>query len=357
MKIPLSQPSITQLEIDSVTLAITEKWISGTGPDVREFEQLLTERIGRHALACSNGTVALEATLRMLGVGYRDQVIVPALSFAAPAAAVINVGAIPVFVDIDPVSWTIDPEQTIRARSAKVKAAIAVDLLGHPADYENLKPLELFNIFLIEDAAEAHGAKYQGRYTGLFGVAATFSFHANKGITAGEGGAILTHHEKLYDKLKLYLNHGMTPEKPYYHEMAGTNGRLGNLQAALACAQMERWDELISKRNEVAYWYDQLLPEEIGRRPVAPWAQPSTWLYTVTHSERDQLVTFLREHEIDSRAIWPMLPNLPLYATGERYPVANRVSKEAFWLPTSAEMTYEDVELVVKTIKEGLTKI
>lgn len=354
-RIPLSEPSITSLEIDAVTSAIKEGWISGTGPQVKLFEKLLSERINRpHAIACTNGTLALEATIKMLGIGRSDQVIVPALTFVSPAAAVVQAGASPVFADIDPLSWTINPEEVFRKRTPQTRAVIAVDLIGHPADYDQLKNLDIFGTYLIEDAAEAHGSLYKDKPTGSFGVAATFSFHANKGITGGEAGAIVTHHDQLAEKLRLYINHGMRPETPYYHELIGTNGRLANLQAAVLAAQMQRWDTLVASRNQIARWYDERLPAEIGRRPVAEWATASTWLVTVTHPERDRLLTALKAADIDARAIWPMLPSLKLYNDGGRYPVATRISQEAFWLPTSAKMTLEDVEYVVETIKEAL---
>lgn len=341
---PLSNVSLTDKEKINVDYAFAASWISGTGLFVRQFEEMLADRVQRkHVVAVANGTLALELALKTMGIGPGHKVIVPALTFVAPAAAVLNVGAEPVLVDVSADHWTLDPELL----PLHANAIIAVDLMGHPADYQALHVAS--GLPIIEDAAEAHGACYRGMPVGSFGVISTFSFHANKTITTGEGGAVLTDSDFLADNLRLVANHGMRPERPYFHEVVGSNYRMTNLTAAIGCGQMERWDELVAKRNQVAQWYDERLPKSFGRRPVMPWATEACWLYTVTHPERDRVVASLRECGIDARAIWCALPDLPLYApysTQGDYPIARRVAREAFLLPTSAVMSEEDVDTI-----------
>lgn len=351
--IPLSSLLLTEAARGYAKEAIDSGWVSGTGVYIGRFEEALRKRVDRqHCIAVANGTVALEVALRALGIERGENVYIPALTFAAPAAAVRSIGACPVFVDIHPVSWTIDPAKLGHGRS-HADAMIAVDLLGHPADYDQLS-IAVGHTFLIEDAAEAHGALYKGKPVGSFGRVSTFSFMANKTIATGEGGAILTNGQRLADALRLRVNHGMTKERPYFHEVVGTNARMTNITAAIGLGQVEAWDTLVGARQQVAKWYDKHLPEGVSRRPVASWATESVWLYTVTHPERDRVVAYLRERGIDARAIWPALPDLPLYNDGGDYPVARKVSAEAFWLPTSALMNEEQVAYICGVLREAV---
>ena len=244
--VPLSSIELGPEEIRLVEEAIHTGWVSSTGPNVLEFEKLLAKRAGRqYAVAVANGTLALELVLRALGIGPGDEVIVPALTFVAPAAVVATVGAHPVFVDVSPESWTLDPAGLAHARTPKTRAVIAVDVLGHPADYDAIASA-LPGIPVIEDAAEAHGATYRGRPVGSMGIAATFSFHANKTISTGEGGAVVSDDLGLVEHMRLLMNHGMTKERPYYHEVVGHNFRMTNVTAAIGVGQVNRWDELHS---------------------------------------------------------------------------------------------------------------
>ena len=360
--IPLSSVSIGPKEIAYVTEAIETGWISSTGKFVAEFEKALATVTRRsYALAVTNGTVALEVVLRALGVGPGDEVIVPALTFVAPAAAVATVGALPVFAEVTEESWTLDVRDVVRHITPKTKAILAVDLLGHPCDYDALAAVAS-GIPIVEDAAQAHGASYKGSPAGSFGLASTFSFHANKAIATGEGGAVLTDSKELLDLLWLYTNHGMTKERPYYHEIVGHNFRMTNLTAAIGLGQVERWGELTAARNRVAAMYDYCLNGVKGlyRRPVADWATESCWLYAVGISggKKNHVLDALRQAKVDSRAIWTSLPELSIYAKGVKgeYLNAKKISHEVIWLPTSAVMTVESVnyiaDIIIKSLKE-----
>jgi perosamine synthetase len=353
-RIPLSAVTIGARERAYVNAALDAGWISGTGPFVREFERRLAERIGRaHVVAVATGTLALELALRALDIGVGDEVIIPALTFAAPASSVLAVGATPVLVDITPSSWTISPAGVAERLSARTRAIMAVDALGHPADYDALAG---FGVPVIEDAAEAHGARYKGRPTGSLGHVSIFSFHANKAIATGEGGCVATDVAELAERMRIIANHGMRPELPYVHEVVGRNYRMTNLSAAVGLGQLDRWDELTSARNQVSRAYDRFLAgTTCESRPVAEWATYACWLHTVTAPNRSAALAYLHEWGVDARAIWPPLSVQPVFGpVDRRFPVAEAIAGRAFWLPTYAEMTVDDVEFVAGALRAAL---
>ncbi|MFD4574106.1 DegT/DnrJ/EryC1/StrS family aminotransferase [Streptomyces sp. NPDC058417] len=351
MRFPLSQPSLGPQEAANVRDAMASGWISGTGRYVGAFEDALACRTGRaHVTAVSSGTTALELALSALGVGPGDEVLVPALTFAAPAAAVLTVGATPVLCDIDAESWTIDPGAALALRTSRTRAVIAVDLMGHPCDYARLAELE---VPVIEDAAQAHGAETAEGPAGGFGTASVFSFHVNKTVTSGEGGAVLTDDPELAGRVRLLAHHGMSADRRYHHTVAGRNGRMTNLTAAVGLAQADRWDELVAGRRAVAALYDARLDGSRFRpRPALGGASPSCWLYCVTSSDRDAAVARARGGGADARAIWPALSDLPLYApyTPRPCPKASEVARTALWLPTWAHLTPDEADGVVAAL-------
>ncbi|MFI7426703.1 DegT/DnrJ/EryC1/StrS family aminotransferase [Micromonospora sp. NPDC049836] len=351
--VPLSRPSLGPREQAYVQDALASGWVSGTGPYVERFEAALAERLWRsHVVAVSSGTTALELTLAALGIGPGDEVIVPALTFAAPAAAVLTVGATPVLCDVSPADWTLDPAAAGELITAHTRAVIAVDVLGHPCDYAALARLGLP---VIEDAAQAHGAAVGDAPAGSFGLASVFSFHVNKAVTSGEGGCVATDDAELAARVRLLAHHGMTPQRPYVHEVAGRNGRMTNLTAALGLAQVERWEELVAARRRVGERYtahaDGL---GFGGRPVRPGVRASCWLHTVATdpATRERLVRLGRVAGVDVRGIWPALPELALYRdrAPRPWPVAAAVSRSCAWLPTSADLTDEEIDRVVRAV-------
>lgn len=359
MRIPLSNVNLSELEEYYVLDAVRTGWISGTGNYVTKFEDALAEKVDRrYAIAVSNGTVALELALLALGIGPGDEVICPALTFAAPVAMVKKIGAKPVLVDIDPISWTLDIDEVQAALSRRTQAIIAVDLLGHPANYwalEHAAP----GIPIIEDAAQAHGAIYNSKPVGSLGHISTFSFMANKPVTCGEGGAVLTDDYDLAQRLRLIANHGMTSVKPYWHEVVGSNYRMTNLQAAIGLGQVQRWDELVKARKIVAEEYNRLLQVrlfDINFRPVEDYAYESTWLYVLRHSERERIINHLRSTGIDARPIWTAIPDNPAYQSSLPFPVARRIANEAFWLPTWAGMPEGAIKEVADAVLEVIAE-
>lgn len=342
MNIPLATITLTQREHAYVSEALAANWISGTGYFVPRFERALSERLERtHVIATANGTLALELALRALGIGVGDEVIVPAFTFVAPAAVVRAVGATPVLVDVCASDWTLDAIAVEQAITLRTRAVIAVDVIGHSCDYDALVALcQRRGLYLIEDAAEAHGASYAGKPCGSFGHVSTFSFHANKAITTGEGGCVTTDDDVLAARMHRIANHGMTPGRWYYHDVIGSNYRMTNLTAAIGLAQVERWDELIGARTQIGLWYDKHCPAGVLPCPTqCNPACPSVWLYTVVTNRRDHVLTVLQQAGIDARPTFEALPDLPPYRHYSGFPNARFAARCGLMLPTWAGMT------------------
>lgn len=254
---PISQPSITEVELKYVASAVKSGWISSIGEYIGEFERRFAEFCNcRHAIAVSNGTVAISLALRAMHIGRGDEVIVPDLSFIATANSVLESGAKPIFADIETDTLCLDPDDLIRRITPRTKAVIPVHLYGHPANMPRISEIgRQFGLKVIEDAAEAHGASIQGQRVGGFGDVATFSFYGNKIITTGEGGMVTTNDEELAERCRLLRDHAMSTQKRYWHTEPGFNFRLTNMQAAVGCGQLERSAELLSKRSQILNWY------------------------------------------------------------------------------------------------------
>ena len=260
-RISVLKPSLKGNELNYVTECIESSWISSQGKYVTKFEKAFEEaHPGTHAIAVSNGTVALHLGLIALGVKPEDEVIVPNLTFAASANAVINAGAKPVFCEIDRKTWCIQPDELRRLVSPKTKAIMPVHLYGQPCDMDSLKEIcAEFDLLMIEDSAEALGSEWKGQKVGTFGDASTFSFFGNKTISTGEGGMILFSDPKVAEKARILRDHGMSKNKRYWHDVVGYNYRLTNIQAAIGVAQMEKFQEILSKKLRIAAFYESAL--------------------------------------------------------------------------------------------------
>lgn len=347
--VPLSSVSVSSAEVAAVGKAVQQGNVSGTGPDVAAFERSLENATGRkYAIATNSGTSALDLALGAFDFAPGDEVIVPAFTFAAPASAVVNAGLTPVICDVDPASWTLSVDACASLLSRRTRAIIAVDVLGNPCEYDSLSSLGLP---IIEDAAESLGGSYSDVPLGALGAIGILSFHANKTVSAGEGGALLTDDADLASAARLAANHGMGPG--YIHEVAGRNLRMANLVAAFGLVQLERMPELIAKRQTVISAYEEafeLLP--LSRQVVQPNASKAPWLATFRVSRRDELLAHLRMRRIDARAVWPSLARQPFLATWRRSaPVAETLARECIWLPTYAEITDAQIQRVVEGVK------
>lgn len=358
--IPISKPSITELEVSLIKDAADSGWVSSLGRYVDEFENMLCQFCDvEYSVSTSNGTHALHLALAALGIGEGDEVIVPDLTFISTANAVVYTGAKPVFVDIDEDTLALNIESTKNAVNPRTKAILAVHLYGHPAPMLEINEIAKDNeLFVIEDCAEAHGAKINGRLVGGFSDVAIFSFYGNKIFTTGEGGALVTNNTQICQKARLLRDHGMSSERKYWHEEIGFNYRLTNLQAALGVAQLKRQEEILQKRNELAQLYRDYLGSSsllrINRHEE--WATPAFWISCVeflgkNEVYRDEIIQKLKARGIDSRPYFYQLTKMPMFDSVEN-PVSERVSERGICLPTFYGLTHEDVEYICLNLLE-----
>jgi perosamine synthetase len=364
-KIPVAEPDLSQLEEQFLVEAIRSGWVSSIGPFIDRFEREFANFCGvRHCVALANGTVALHVALLAAGVGPGDEVIVPDMTFVATAAAVRHVGAEPVLVDVDRETLTLDVELTARAITSRTKAIIPVHLFGVPADMDALRAVaKERGLFLLEDAAEAHGAKIGGRPVGSLGDAATFSFYGNKLITTGEGGCVVTDDTGLADRVRFLKDHAMSKSRRYYHPEVGFNYRMTNLQAALGCAQIARFPEMLGRRMAVlAEYRRQLEGLPLRLNPVVPGREEVCWLvYARLESPEatQALATALADVGFDTRPLFVPMHELPPYAEcrlvtrGES--VSSRESVRGLCLPSSNRLGAEDVARLAEVARASLT--
>jgi perosamine synthetase len=359
-RLPVAAPSLGERELLYVAECVLTGWVSSGGPFVTRFEQMFAEFCGtRHAIATSNGTAALHLALLALGVGPGDEVIVPSFTFVATANAVTYTGARPVFVDSDPETWTLDPALAKEAVTAKTRAIVPVHVYGHPADMDPILELAAREgLAVLEDAAEAHGARYKGRPVGGMGDIGIFSFYGNKIVTTGEGGMVVTNDDELADKVRLMRGHGMSPTRRYWHPVLGYNYRLTNLQAALGVAQMERVDEILASKRRIADTYKVHLDGVAGLRlpAEAAWATSVHWLYSVLIDEdafsmsRDRVMAALSS-QAETRPLFPPVHRQPIYTRGETLPVAEHLAATGLSLPSAPGLPPEEVRRVASLLK------
>jgi perosamine synthetase len=360
MFIPISQPTITLKEIDYVTDAVTSTWISSLGKYIDRFEAEFAEFCDtRFAISVSNGTVAIQLALTAHGIGKDDEVIMPNLSFIATANAVLHCGAKPVFADIDPISYCIDPQDIEQLITPKTKAIMPVHLYGHPAEMKKI--LDIANrhgLWVIEDAAEAHGASIDGKKVGSWGNCATFSFYGNKNLTTGEGGMITTNDEDLYNKCKYLRDHAMSKDKRYWHTAPGFNFRMTNIQAAIGCAQLERVNEIMEKRQLVFSWYQKYLGEfeDVTINQTKPWATNAYWLICLENKkwneqDRDLFMMELKKRGVDSRPFFYPMSDMPYINEVVNTPICHSIYQKGINLPTFFDLQENQVKFICETLK------
>lgn len=361
-RMPLVQPSLGGNETRYVSDCLSTGWVSSQGAYISKFEEAFADYMGSGLARCtSSGTTALHLALLGLEIGAGDEVIVPDLTFGATANAVIHAGAQPVFVDVDPITWTIDPAQIEAAVTSRTKAIIPVHLYGYPCEMDKLTDVcRKHDLKIIEDCAESLGAEYKGHKVGLFGDVSCFSFFANKIITTGEGGMILCRDEDVFNRISEYRDHGMSKTKRYWHNVPGYNYRMTNIQAAVGLAQIEQIERFLSSRNDIARRYTQHLSEVDGITlpPSSNLAKSVCWLYTIQVDEAklgidlNTLTSRLLERGIETRNVFYPLHNQPAFNQYRSFenPVAAELSSRGLSLPTSNDMTVDDVDVVCDSI-------
>lgn len=365
--LPVAEPDLGELEERYVMEAVRSGWVSSMGPFIERFEKSFASYCGvKHAIALSNGTVAIHIALVARGIGPGDEVIVPDLTFVATAAAVKHAGATPVLVDVRESDWNLDPELVARAITPKTKAIIAVHLFGHPADMDALRTIaEHHGIFLVEDAAESHGARLSGRRAGALGDASTFSFYGNKLLTTGEGGALLTDDDAYAAHVRYLKDHAMRSEKRYWHAEVGFNYRMTNIQAALGCAQLERLDSMIAKKQQILDWYRaELADVDVRLNPKIGAAEPVCWLVALTlpvgtsRAHRDGVLAKMKALGVDGRPFFYPMSAMPPYegarlVQGDAH-VSTSLSERGICLPSSNKLLREDVVRVARALRSAL---
>ena len=342
--------------------------ISSSGEFVSRFEQEFAEACDvNNAIGTCNGTVALHLALLALDVRPGDEVLVPSLTYVATANAIRYVGAEPVFVDVDPETWCIDPTLLEDSITRRTKGIIAVHLYGHPADMDRINHIAaVHGLWVVEDAAEAHFASYKGRPVGGLGHIGTFSFFGNKIITCGEGGAITLNDKQLAIRARTLWGQGMDPERRYYFPVIGYNFRLTNVACAMLCAQLERASSIIENRKRIFGLYRKHLSgiPGIGFQPVAEWAVPAPWLFCVTvnsneyGSSRNDLMRAMALEGIDTRPFFIPLHTLPPYREksmqrGERLGVTLELARSGINLPTYTLMDEGSIDRICKVIRDN----
>jgi perosamine synthetase len=366
-KVKVAEPRLGGNEAQYVQECVASTWISSAGPFIQTFEEKFAEVAGtRHVIATNNGTTGLHLALAALGVGPGDEVIVPSLTYIASANAVRYCGAVPVFADVVPDTMAIDPDDVRQRITPRTVAIMAVHLYGHPADMTALKRIaDEHGLHLIEDAAEAHTATWQGRPVGSLGTVGVFSFFGNKVITTGEGGAVCTDDDELAARLRLLRGQGMDPARRYWFPVVGFNYRMTNVAAAIGCAQLEQLPDFLARRREIADRYDALLKEHPGIEipRTAPEATRVNWLYTVllpehfTAADRDQVIERLAEDGIETRPVFYPMHELPPYQQDDPFPVSSMLARRGISLPTHVNLEDGDIDHVVERLLAHLPSV
>jgi perosamine synthetase len=367
-KIRVGEPSISDLEREYVASAINAGDIAHFGAFVHIFEQGFSSYCGAaHGISTSSGTTALHLALTALGIGPGDEVIVPALTMIATINCVTYTGATPTLADIDPLTLTISPEHVARSITARTRAVVPVHLYGHPADLPALEAItKERGIDLVEDCAQAHGSEVEGRRVGSIGRVSAFSFYYNKIITTGEGGMVLTSDPELATRARLLRDQAFEPHERFIHRELGFNYRMTNLQAAVGAAQVERLDEIVARKQEIARWYRDLLQELPGLQFIteARWAKAVWWMTAIFVGDefgltRDQLARGMAKRGVETRKVFHPLHMQPLYQhlyDAECYPVAENAARRGLLLPSGATLARDDVEYVVEAIVQTKAK-
>ena len=369
--IPVNEPLLDGRERQLLAECVDTGWISSDGPFVRQFEEGFSSYLGaRHGIAVSSGTAALETALFAAGVGEGDEVIMPSFTIISCAVAAIRVGARPVFVDIDPDTWCIDVEQIEAAVTSRTKALMPVHMYGHPCDMDPILEIaEEHGLTVLEDAAQVHGAEYKERKCGSIGHLGAFSFYANKILTTGEGGMVVTSDDRLAERARSYRNLCFGADRRFLHTEVGNNYRLTNLQAAVGVAQLERLDEFIEKKRRLGGYYGQRLSriEGIRAQIERPWAKAVYWMYCVELDtslgrSAEDVMGALKRRGIGTRPFFlglheqPVLKDVGLVPPDASFPVTERAARLGFYLPSGLTLTNANIDESVDALAEALSE-
>jgi perosamine synthetase len=365
--IPVCEPLLAGNELKYVTDAVSTGWISSSGPYLQKFENAFAEYCGvRFGVGVCNGTVALHVALKALGIKDSDEVIIPDFTMIASAFAVCYTGAKPVFIDADKETWNIDTTKIEEKITKNTKAIMPVHIFGNMCSMDAIKAIaQKHNLYIVEDAAEAHGSEYKGKKSGSFSDIAAFSFYANKNITTGEGGMVITDNEELYKQAKYFKNLCFPLEGPrnYLHHDIGFNYRMSNLHAAIGLAQTEKADyyrSLRTKNNRLYRKYladceGVLFQKDENQSLNCNWMNAVVIQPEIYGKTRDELIVFLKENNIETRLVFngihrqKALVNYGCDCDAD-YPVTDWLSENGFYLPSGSGLTEQDIAKICELI-------
>ena len=363
--IPVNTPLLSGNEEKYLKECIETGWISSEGPFIAKFEDQFSKYIGRTSgIAVANGSAALDVAVQALQLGHGDEVIMPTFTIISPAASVVRAGARPVLVEADPLTWNMDVNKIEEKITPKTKSIIIVHIYGLPVDMDPvLEIAKRHKLFVIEDAAEMHGQTYKGKKCGSFGEISIFSFYPNKHITTGEGGMILTDDPQIAARCKKLRNLAFEATgRRFIHFELGWNYRMTNLQAALGVAQLERIDEHVAKKRWIGKMYSEKLKGLKGfQQPLTQtdYAENIYWVYGLVADSQelcDKTVQCLADHKIGTRPFFwcmheqPVFKNMGLF-NNEKYPVAEKIARNGFYVPSGLGLTGQDIETVCQTLQ------
>lgn len=363
--IPVCEPNLKGKELEYVTDCMKKGDISSQGEYVPKFEQAFAEFCEcKHGIGCANGTVALHLALKALGIGKGDEVIVPTFTMIATANAVKYCGAIPIFVDSELSTWNMRVDEELEnAITDKTKAIIVVHTYGLPVDMDKVNDLaKKYSLYVIEDAAEAHGATYKGKKVGSLGDVACFSFYANKIITTGEGGMVVTNNDKIAERCRSLRNHCFTKPR-FIHYEVGFNYRMTNIQAAIGLGQLERVNELIKEKIRVGATYDKYLStlSYIERPPKVDYATNVYWMYGIRTMifDKEELMKELERQGVETRSFFYPMHKQPCFKKDKEtmlqsykhMPASEMLYDTGLYLPSSTLLTEEQIRYICDKIK------
>lgn len=367
--IPVNEPKFGPREKELLNQCIDTGWVSSDGPFIKEFEDTFSAFLGmKYGVAVCNGTASIEAALFALGVNKGDEIIMPTFTIISCVVAALRLGATPVLVDMEPETWTMDVGQIGKKITKKTTVIMPVHIYGHPVDMDPLMAIaNTHGIKVMEDAAEVHGAEYKGRKCGSMGDVSSFSFYANKIVTTGEGGMVVTNDADMAERARSYRNLCFRPEKRFYHTELGYNFRMTNLQAALGVAQTERLGESIAIKRRLGEYYRKKLADIPGVRfqVEKPWAKSVYWMYSIeidpaTGLNAETVMKKLGEKKIGTRPFFLGMHEQPVFHemglfVGERYPVAENAYQQGLYLPSGMGLTETQVDTVCSELHSIMT--
>jgi perosamine synthetase len=362
MKIPVYKPSLVGNEKKYVNECLDTTWISSRGDFVSKFETAFQNYVGgAHAVSVCNGTVALHLAMIALGVGKGDEVLVPSLTYIAPVNMILVCGATPVFIDSDPKTWCISPQDAKKKITKKTKAILAVHLYGHACNMPELKKLcANHDLWLIEDCAEAVGTKYDHQHVGSFGDVSTFSFFGNKTITTGEGGMVCSPKSEIRDKIYHLKTQAVSPSMEYYHDDVGFNYRMTNICAAIGLGQIEHIDQILLRKKQIAHWYN----EELKGLPVSMHSEEkgtthSFWMCSLLvdrAEQHDPLRVWLKDKGIETRPVFLPAHKMPYLNNNGSLPVAENISARGMNLPSYPALEHKDVKEIAGSVRKFFSR-